>query len=95
MAKRYANGEENEHIVTDQLANMFHCPECGFEYHAQHTEDGEKGGYICPLCESVEQEEENNKFKNYIKHMNDVIEDNKLSNEELLDELVATVLKMK
>lgn len=65
MLKRYTNGEEKEHIVTNQLANMFHCPDCGFEYHAQHTEDDEEGGYTCPLC-LVEQ------LKNRLNHfMND------------------------
>jgi hypothetical protein len=42
-----------------------------------------------------ELEEENKKFKNDIEHMNNVIGDNKLSKDDLLDELVATILKMK
>lgn len=67
MVKRYANGEEKEHIVIDQLANMYHCPDCGFEYNAQHKEDDKEGGYICPLCEVAELTE---KVKRYESALN-------------------------
>jgi rubrerythrin len=67
MVKRYANGEENTNIVTDQLANMYHCPDCGFEYNAQHTQDDKEGGYVCPLCETIELEEKVKKYENALK----------------------------
>lgn len=69
MVKRYTNGEEKAHIVTDQLANMYHCPDCGFEYHAQHSQEDEIGGYVCPVCTVMELEEKLHLYKSHLKAM--------------------------
>ena len=58
MTKRYVNGEERHHISTNMMINTYQCPDCGFEYNAQHTQDDEEGGYICPLCEVADLEDE-------------------------------------
>ena len=41
-------------VLIDVTVDIFSCPDCGFEFNAQHECDDEIGGYECPNCEVIE-----------------------------------------
>ncbi len=64
MAKTYDKETAwTHHITIDKVVDMYECPDCGFEYNACQELDTDEGGYECPLCESLELEEENKRLR--------------------------------
>jgi ssDNA-binding Zn-finger/Zn-ribbon topoisomerase 1 len=79
MAKVYYRGDVE--IVT-KTVEIFECPDCGFEFNAHHENDDQVGGWECPLCIEVEQQEEIEEQERILKQQDKII--NGLSDTNLM-----------
>lgn len=55
MAKKYTRDELGV-CIERKVIEVVMCPDCGFEFNAEHSNDNEKNIYECPLCELQEKD---------------------------------------
>lgn len=55
MAKKYTREDLRLNIERKDIEVVM-CPDCGFEYNAEHSNDNDKNDYECPLCELQEKD---------------------------------------
>ncbi|MBO1513244.1 hypothetical protein [Metabacillus bambusae] len=51
MPRRFVFEDADYNIIRNNKIDTFVCPDCGFEFNADHVCDDELGGYECPSCE--------------------------------------------
>ena len=55
MASKYTRNELQSFITIKEI-EVVECPDCAFEYSAEHSNDDDKTIYECPLCELEEKD---------------------------------------
>lgn len=56
MANKYTRNDLKLSINVKEI-EVVDCPDCGFEYNAEHSNDNDKTIYECPLCELAEKDD--------------------------------------